>query len=383
MRFTMSTTPRLLAPFAGAAACLGLLAALAVLGGCGHRAAEAPTTAQAVLVAPTDVVLARAASLEAGIAFTGELAPSEIVQVNSRFDGDIDRVLVREGQAVRRGQPLAVYRPRDVEDRLRAAEAQLLAAEAGLRAAENAEARARRLFEAGAAASSELEAAEAQRTAARAALDQAQAMRNNAQEDAERLDVPSPIAGWVSRVAIHAGDRTLAGDPLFQIVDTDTLELSATVPSEALARVRPGAPIRFRVDAFPGEVFRGEVSRVNPTTEPGTRQLKVYTRVPNPDGRLVGGLFASGRVVDQVRANTTAAPVAVVRKEGSEQVVYRLRAGRAERVAVTLGLVDDELGLCELIGEVAPGDSLLTGILPGLRAGAQVNVLAGAAPAQD
>lgn len=379
----MSTTPRLLAPLAGATACLGLLAALAGLWGCGHRAAEAPTTAQAVLVAPTDVALARAASLEAGIAFTGELAPSEIVQVNSRFDGDIDRVLVREGQAVRRGQPLAVYRPRDIEDRLRAAEAQLLAAEAGLRAAENAEARARRLFEAGAAASSELEAAEAQRSAARAGLDQAQAMRNTAQEDAERLDVPSPIAGWVSRVAIHAGDRTLAGDPLFQIVDTDTLELSATVPSEALARVQPGAPIRFRVDAFPGEVFRGEVSRVNPTTEPGTRQLKVYTRVPNPDGRLVGGLFASGRVVDQVRANATAAPVAVVRKEGSEQVVYRLRGGRAERVAVTLGLVDDELGLCELIGEVAPGDSLLTGILPGLRAGAQVTVLAGAAPAQD
>ncbi len=208
-------------------------------------------------------------------------------------------------------------------------------------------------------------------------------MRNTAQEDAERLDVPSPIAGWVSRVAIHAGDRTLAGDPLFQIVDTDTLELSATVPSEALARVRPGAPIRFRVDAFPGEVFRGQVNRVNPTTEPGTRQLKVYTRVPNPDGRLVGGLFASGRVVDQVRADATAAPVAVVRKEGSEQVVYRLRSGRAERVAVTLGLVDDELGLCELLGEIAPGDSLLTGILPGLRAGAQVTVLAGAAPAQD
>lgn len=375
----MTTTPsRFLTPLAGL-----LLIALVVAGGCGHRGAESATPiAQTVLVSAADVVLARTAALEAGTAFTGELQPTLITMVKCRFDGDIDRVLVREGQSVRRGQALATYRPRDVEDRLRAAEAQVLAATAALRAAENGEARARRLFEAGAAASSDLEAAEAQRSAAQAGLDQAQAMRNVAREDAERLDVPSPIAGRVSRVAIHAGDRTLAGDPLFQIVDTDTLELSATVPSEALARVQPGTPIRFTVDAFPGEVFRGEVSRVNPTTEPGTRQLRIYTRLANPGDKLVGGLFASGRVIDELRPAATAAPVAAVRKEGSEQVVYRLRGGLAERVAVTLGIVDEEAGICELLGGVAPGDSLLTGILPGLRGGVRVTVLAGDAPAQ-
>lgn len=378
----MTTTPsRSLTPLAGLL--LAALLALVAAGGCGHRGAESATpVAQAVLVSPADVVLARTAALETGTAFTGELQPTQITMVKCRFDGDIDRVLVREGQSVRRGQALATYRPRDIEDRLRAAEAQVLAATAALRAAENGEARARRLFEAGAAASSDLEAAEAQRTAAQAGLDQAEAMRNVAREDAERLDVPSPIAGRVSRVAIHAGDRTLVGDPLFQIVDTDTLELSATVPSEALARVQPGTPIRFTVDAFPGEVFRGEVSRVNPTTEPGTRQLRIYTRLANPGDKLVGGLFASGRVVDEARPGATAAPVAAVRKEGSEQVVYRLRGGVAERVAVSLGIIDEEAGICELLGGIAPGDSLLTGILPGLRGGVRVTVLAGTAPAQ-
>jgi len=362
--------------FTPPAACVaGILGILAVLGGCGRPEAESKTEAQAVLVAAEDVVLASTQLLESGISFTGELQPSQIVEVNCRFDGDLDRVLVREGQAIRRGQALAVYRPRDVQDRLRSAEAQVLAATAALKAAENSEKRARRLFEAGAASGSDLELQEAQRTAARAALDLAEALRNSVREDEEKLDVPSPISGWVSRVYVHGGDRTLIADPLFQVVDTDSLELSATVPSEALGRVRPGTPIRFRVDAYPDETFEGTISRINPITEPGTRQVRVYTRLANPGGKLVGGLFASGRIIEQIHTDATAAPIAVIRNEGGEQVVYRLLGGRAERIPVTLGIVNEDAGVCELIGSINPGDSLLTGVLPGLRTGVQVKVL--------
>jgi len=380
--------------FVPPAACLaGILGILAAVGGCSRPDAESKAQAQgeantptetkagaqadahAMYVAAENVVCAETQRLESGLSFTGELQPTQIVEVNCRFDGDLDRVLVREGQAVRRGQALAMYRPRDVQDRLRSAEAQVLAATAAFKAAENAEKRARRLFEAGAASGSDLELAEAQRTAARAGLDQAEELRNSVREDEEKLDVPSPISGWISRVDVHGGDRTMAGDPLFQVVDTDTLELSATVPSEALGLVRPGALIRFRVDAYPDEVFEGTISRVNPTTEPGTRQLRIYTYLANPEGKLVGGLFASGRVIDQIRPYATTAPLAVIRNEGTEQVVYRLRGGRAERVSVTMGIVDNDAGLCELTGSIAPGDSLLTGVLPGLRSGVQVTVL--------
>lgn len=374
----MEKTERLNRSMVGLLVVLGA-AILALTGpGCTRKNAESKENAEAraVLVNPADVVVVEARTLESGVSFTGDLQPVQIVKVNARFDGDLDRVLVREGEAVRRGQALAVYRPRDIEDRMRAAEAQWQAAQAALRAAENGEKRARRLFEAGAASSSDLEAAEAGRSAARAALDQAEAVRNTAKEDVERLDVPSPIRGSISHVHVHGGDRTSTGDPLFQVVNTDTVELSATVPSEALARVRPGTPIRFKVDAYPGESFQGTVSRVNPTTEPGTRQVRVYSRLPNPDRKLVGGLFASGRIVDEVRADVSAASVRALRNEGTERVVYRLRDGRAEKIRVQVGIVDEEAGVCELIGPLQPGDTLLTGVLPGLRDGVEVRVLA-------
>lgn len=349
--------------------------------GCGKSGADkkpAPVVPQ-VLVSAANVVVAESRRLEGGTAFTGELVPLEVVEVTARFDGDLESVLVREGQAVRRGQPLARYRPRDMKDAWESAEAGLKAAQADVEAAQNAERRAERLLAAGAAAPSDLEAAQSQRKSADARLRAMQAQHNLAEENAAEAEVPSPITGSVSAAIVHSGDRTAVGDKMFTLVDTSVMELSATVPSEALLRVQKGTAIEFHLDAFPGEKFTGTVDRVNPTTEAGTRQVRVYARVENRDRRLVGGLFASGRVLSAVREQATAAPAATLRQEGGEPVVYRVRGGVAERIAVRTGLTDEAAGFVELLGGVAPGDSLLMGVVPGLRPGAQVRLLAGAA----
>ncbi len=367
----------LAAAFAGA----GLVALLAA--GCGGSSrseqrleeAEARLEAQAVLVSASDVVIVGRERLESGITFTGELVPVDEVTIGARFDGDLEDVYARAGNPVRRGQALARFQPRDVRNVLEAAAAELEAARAALISAENSERRARRLLEAGAAAPSDLEAAEAGRTAAGARVRAAEAQLGVARENADRLGVPAPFTGWVSQVFVHPGDHVAVGDPLVTVVRRDTLELSATIPSEALGRVRTGSPIVIRVEALPGETFHGALDRINPTTEPGTRQIRIYTRVPNEDGRLIGGLFATGRIVDEVRNDAVTAPVRVLRREGEEQVVYRVRGGTAERVPVRTGALDEERGVAELVGGVQAGDSLLSGVVPGLRVGARVRVI--------
>jgi membrane fusion protein, multidrug efflux system len=358
--------------------------ALVVAVGCGSAGSEKKIEAarqaaaeQAILVNASDVTTAVRRRLESGISFTGELKPTDEVRMTAHFDGDLQSVFVREGTRVRKGQSMAVYNPRDVRNLKSAAEAGLLAAKSALVSAQNAERRARKLLEAGAAAPSDLEAAEAARTAAEAQVRASMAQSELADDNADRLAVPAPIPGWVSQVFVHTGDRTAKNDPLFTVVRTDTLELSATIPSETLGRVRRGTPIIIRVDAFPGESFGGVVDRINPATEPGTRQIRIYTRVLNADGRLVGGLFASGRVIDQTRDDAVTAPVSVLRREGADQVVYRLQGSVASRAVVQTGLLDEEQGITELIGAVEPGDSLLSGVVPGLRDGARVRVIKG------
>jgi hypothetical protein len=102
----------------------------------------------------------------------------------------------------------------------------------------------------------------------------------------------------------------------------------------------------------------------------------VYTRIPNEGGNLVGGLFASGRVVDRVEEKAVAVPLVALRKEGQEQVVYRVRDGRASRVVVTVGLVDEAAGVAGMSGSVAVGDSLVSGVVAGLKDGVLIRVAA-------
>lgn len=338
--------------------------------------AEAKRAHEALLVKASDVVIASRERLESGVAFTGELSPVDAVTVGARFDGDLEDVYVREGDRVRRGQSMGRFLSRDVRNARGVAEAGVAAAQAGLAAAENAERRLRKLHDAGAAAPSDLEAAAMARTAAEAQLRAARAQLDVAHENTEKAAIPAEISGWISRVVVHAGDHVLTGDPLVTIVRRDTLELSATIPAEALSRVRLGDAIVVRVDAYPEESFTGVLDRINPTTEPGTRQVRIYTRVPNPEGRLLGGLFASGRVIEAVRENAVVVPVSVLRREGGEEVVYCVRNGTAVRARVTTGLIDEERGRIELTEGVAGGDSLLAGIVPGLRDGSRVRVLA-------
>jgi membrane fusion protein (multidrug efflux system) len=349
--------------------------------GCSPRPADSEAAGQkkadaaAILVNASDIVLSESRRLESGISFSGELTPQEVTEMTARFEGDLESVPAREGERVHKGQALAVFKPRDVRDAGLAADAQLQSAKAALIAAENGERRAKKLLEAGAAAPSDLETAEAARSAAQAQVRAAEALSNRAKENADRLDVPAPYDGWVSKVYVHSGGRTAVGDPLITVVNTDVMELSVTLPSEALSRVSPGTPIRFKIDAFPAESFEGKVDRINPTTEPGTRQVRLYTRIPNADHKLVGGLYASGRVVVDIKENAVAAPATTLRKEGQDQVVYRLRGGSAQRLTVQMGLVDEQSGWVELIGSVGPGDSLLTGVVPGLQDGVKIRVL--------
>jgi RND family efflux transporter MFP subunit len=362
---------------------LGVTAlAMALFSGCQSASqnrieAAEQALADAVLVNADDVMLARSERLESGVSFTGELRPVDIVEVGARFDGDLEKILVLEGTRVRKGQSMAVFKPRDVENYRLTAEAEYLAAQATLVSAQNAERRARKLLDAGAAAPSDLEAAEAGRTAAEARVRAVQASLDLAQENAEKLAVPAPISGWVSSIFVHAGDHVAVGDPMLTVVRTDTLELSATIPSESIGRVHRGQQIMIRVDALPAEAFTGILDRINPTTEAGTRQVRIYALVPNLKGRLIGGLFASGRIVETVKTDAVTAPVGVLRREGTDQVAYLLKGGRASRVIVQTGLVDAERGIVELIGPIHPGDSLLSGVVPGLKDSTAIRVITG------
>ncbi len=245
--------------------------------------------------------------------------------VSTRYEGWIERLLVNTtGESVRQGQPLMeVYSPDLV---LAQQEYALLrqsiadgggGAETSRRLLEGALQRLRFLdVPAGAVASLK---------------------RGGRPQD--RVTIPSPVSGTVIEKPSVQGMRFMAGDPLYRIVDLSTVWVIAEVFEQDLASVRAGQEAVIGVKAYPGRSFAGRVGFVYPTVADQTRTAQVRIEIPNPDGLLKAGMYASVEIVSpQGPEDVLAVPESAVLDSGVRQVVLVDHGdGRFEPRAVSLG----------------------------------------------
>ena len=151
------------------------------------------------------------------------------------------------------------------------------------------------------------------------------------------------------------------------------MRLEASVPAQALALVRVGLPVEFSVAGYEGRRFTGRVTRVNPSADPVTRQVRIIATIPNSGAALVAGLFAEGRVAAESHTGPVV-PIAAVDERGVRPSVMRIKNGRVEKTEIELGLRDDQSETVEARSGVVPGDTLLLGTARGITPGTPVKV---------
>jgi multidrug resistance efflux pump len=210
------------------------------------------------------------------------LRPNGFTPVRVLVDGTIERVAVREGSRVERGDLLAVLRATSL-----AAEREGTAADA---------ATADRLA---ALAASRGDPAEERLHRIRG-----EALRRELSlldEELGLTTVRAPASGLVltPRLEERTGSSLAEGDPLLVLGRTDTLELELGVEQRDILRVRPGQEIRLRVDALPSRTFGGRVTSIAqlPLERDGRVWYPVRASVANPDGLLKPEMAAHARVL--------------------------------------------------------------------------------------
>lgn len=365
---------------AGALA-LALMLALAACGRDGEAAEQPKDAEAAVTVGPENVYVVVAEEIATGPALSGSLAAEREARVNAEIGGVVQGVFAEKGQPVRAGQVLARIDAAAIRDQVLSAQSAVRSAELQVTNAQRNVERNATLAAAGAVAERDLEVARNTLAGAQAQLASARAQLSSAQEQLGKTTINAPISGVVSDRPVSAGSVVQMGGPLFVIVDPGSMRLEASVPAAELGQVRIGAPVRFTVTGYPGQTFTGTVQRINPAADPVTRQVPVLVSIPNAQGALVSGLFAEGRVQSEARQGIVV-PADAVDERGVQPMVVRLNGGKAERVAVTLGVRDAETDRVEITGGVNAGDTLLVGAALGTTPGTRVTVRAGgAAPA--
>jgi multidrug efflux pump subunit AcrA (membrane-fusion protein) len=188
-------------------------------------------------------------------------------------------------------------------------------------------------------AAADVQVAEARLRVARADRDRAAAVLGYAR-------IEAPYNGVVSRrdldtgayVQAPAGAGT-AATPLFEVVSTNLMRIYVDVPETDAPMIRAGGPARVLVQALGEREFPGRVSRSSWALDNRTRTLRVEIDLPNPDGILRPGMYASARI-PVARAETLTLPASSVFLQDDQAWVVRLVDNKALRTPVRLGLRD-------------------------------------------
>lgn len=371
----MSLVHRVRSPLA-----LAALAALGLAAGCRRDPdanAEQPTGSVTIL-GPESVVVLDSVTLKSGPAISGTLTAEREARVRAQVAGTVTATFPEQGQRVTQGAVLARIDDQAVRDVYFSARSQVRSAQLAQEVAKRNLERSETLARAGAIADRDLETATWNATNADAQLADAKARLASAEQELQYTTVRAPFAGVVSERSASAGDVVQTGGALYTIIDPASLRFDGTVPAEQVGQLERGASVEFAVSGYPGKVFDGKIDRINPSADPATRQVRVYVSVPNPDQRLVAGLYAEGRVGTAVR-RAVVAPASAVDQRGVTPTVLRIRQGRVEQVTVQLGVRDEADDRIELRAGVAAGDTLLLGNAAGVLPGAAVRVSGGEA----
>jgi membrane fusion protein, multidrug efflux system len=307
---------------------------------------------------------------------SGTLAPRVQATVRAEVGGSVLAVTAEQGQSVRRGDVLARIETRTQAEVVSSAESAVRSDEQALAQTRRELDRAESLVRAGAIAERDVENLRNAVVSAESRLADARSRLSSARRVLDDATVLSPISGIVSERPVSRGDVVAPGAALYTIVDPSSMQLEASVPSESLSAVRAGAAVQFTVRGYPDQTFTGRVERISPTADPVTRQVPIWVSVDNRGGRLVGGLYAEGRVTQQARTGLVL-PLAVVTEEQGQATVLRVTEGVVDRVGITLGLRDPQTEQVEILSGLQAGDVVLRGVAQGITPGTRVALRAG------
>jgi RND family efflux transporter MFP subunit len=309
---------------------------------------------------PVAVVRVEPVLFERTVAIAGTLEPVRSVDVFPKVGGRVVRVRVALGERVQAGQPLAVVE--STEYALQAGQAEAGLAIAGL-AADTARRTMGRLDEVrerlGADALSQQDYEEARIKADGAATQEEVARfgRDLARRMVENATMTSPIDGVVSRVDAREGAMVGSEYPAFHVDDVSSLVLRCQVGDVDLPWIRPGQAVRLRTDGRAD--LAGTVTAVAPTLDAMTRRAPVEIAVPNPDGTVIGNLFARGEIVVGTEAQAIVLPLETVERSAEGT---RVRVARGDVVTTVPVTIVGESGEKVAVSGLVPGDAV---IVPG------------------
>jgi len=266
---------------------------------------------------------------------TGVVQPNSYREtpVMSLVGGIVRTVGPELGQSVSKGQTIAVVSSNELAD----VQSKYLSVMAELEEHHKHHARTEKLAEIGAASREELEMAASKLKAAESELanlrqrllllglssQRVAALHSTAQISSE-VSIPAPASGTVTSRAVNSGEVIEANKELLRVTDLSSVWVVGQVYEKDLGKVHIGSGASITTDAYPGRVFRGRVSYVDPKVDPQTRTAQARIELANPGQQLKIGMYVNVAfaALGGEQSTTAVVPVIAVQNMNNQQVVF-------------------------------------------------------------
>lgn len=279
------------------------------------------------------VTVPKVQSISQTITLTADIQPINQAAIYSQVSGYLDSISVRRGYHVKRGETLATIN--DTTYRAQLKQSQATRDYTCLNAK-----RYKKLLAKNLVSRDSYDLAKEQ-------CQQAQAAVDYATKELAYTRIAAPFDGYIFNRMVDPGATIPAStaavasnqSPLFTVVDIHIVKIVISIPESDVRYLRVGLPLQVQADAYPGRLFPGTITRMNPALDVQTRTLAVEIDMPNPDGALKPGMFARAILHLRTVSNALVIPRdAVVRRKG-KTFVYRINPGSLlHRVPVVLGI---------------------------------------------
>lgn len=329
-----------------------ILPALALLVACSKGEDNKKEATEKDEIPVVKVMSVESANVEQVFTYTASTEADKINNISSSMPLRIESILVDEGQRVSAGQRVVVLD--DVNTT--SYELQVSTAEAQLRNVQVEYNRAMELFKIGGGTKQAVDQMETQLVNARNAVASAKRALANAQEN--RV-LTSPVSGVVTQRNYDPGDMT-GSMPILTVAQVQPIKIVINVSESEFTLIHTGMKADITLDPYGDEAFTGTISKIMPTVDPNTRTFGVEITLPNPENRVLPGMF--GRVsLTLGEANHIVVPDrAVVKQQGSSNYyiyVYDPSSSTVDYRKVELG---QRLGSnYEVISGIEPGSQVV------------------------
>lgn len=183
------------------------------------------------------------------------------------------------------------------------------------------------------------------------------AIYENLKARLEKTEIKSPIPGYIDEQYAEIGEFVQPGTPLFRVVKTDVVKISAGVPEKFMPHIKLGSQADIAFDILPDENFVGKVTFIGPSINKGSRTFPIEIELDNRAGRLKPEMFARVKIKRAELENVAVIPRDAIIETESGKFAFVANGNLAHKRAVTIGAAyENEVWVSD---GLKPGDQLI------------------------